>query len=1178
MRVAAHIMDGQSRVAAALASVGGGGGSGSVAPGVMTAVRQNADMSWPNPARTPNGGPRLYVGATLPSAAAGAVVRDLAAINGVLWEHTTINVWTNLTTGATQTVSTGGGGAQTGDTNPPSAVVVPFAQLGAEGTWTTTGNVSIVTALADASSASTANGVPQVGGGSVSLTLDMRNFAHIIGNTIAVTLEGVASGTAGEVAIALYGGGVLLGTKTVPLAAGQLSAAWVAAELPARSSWADIEVKVTRAGGNLTLAGVTVQSLAPASVVIPPTVVLDASMAKASNGSAWYQRVNYGALVTDSTARAAALAQSVNSLRLGAYTGTPVWIASSATPRLSVALTDVGRGAPTLMRNSGGTGVLDAVPIPAAAVQSDNAAGIFAVWAADSSQLWELVGASRSAQGAWAAQWGGRIDALPSSAGVHTGTLGFTGSGLSQVLSSVKIAEVAEGLRTGRFDTIRHTVGITIPETSAAGFSWPATRTSGTSSNALALRQGQRLRLPASFDVASSGLTPVGKMIAWAAQNYGLIVVGQDTTATVLAESGEPQRVATGVNPWDALLTGTTAQSVLTGFPISTLEVLALNFGQDGQLGTPTGGAGAKATELMGTPRSGLTWHSGAWTGAPHSVARAEGFGTWRARPSDAALMYVSDATEAAMLTSDFNVAVYNGFGGRLLYTVPLVPKNAGFTLADVASGAKDAIWTKVAQDLVTNGRGNAVVRVGWDVNGGTAAHQGTAANATTWKNAYRKVVAAMRAVSANFRFMFAGTGGRGVSGSADRLGLFTLLYPGDDVVDIVGLEVWDKTPTNATNDTEWSANVLAPSAGPGLTDLVTFARAHGKGAGVPEWGLGATDNAYYITKMYQWFVANNDVVTVESYFSEAGAPFATSLYDPNLKPLAATAYRSAWSAGVVDPPPPAPNPEPVGGVMAWPANAVEVYKKMFASDGPNIASISGDFNVIILSFANQSSGRLRLCGYGAEGKTSLVAALKAKRAAGVRIVLGIGGGGYPINVSDVAGFVADVKWIIDDLGVQLDGLDWDIEHNSDPQNIGLISKALFDHYGPNFRSAVTIGGISNDYDKQNRIQQGLQIQLRGCLSRFAMQCYDWDGWGSPGWYSILKGEYQRYLNDGIALDALGIGMMVGPGATYWTLEKCHQGMTQLKAELGVHKAALWEAARDGTTAWGADMKSILGA
>ena len=51
------------------------------------------------------------------------------------------------------------------------------------------------------------------------------------------------------------------------------------------------------------------------------------------------------------------------------------------------------------------------------------------------------------------------------------------------------------------------------------------------------------------------------------------------------------------------------------------------------------------------------------------------------------------------------------------MYSVPLLPKD-GSTLAAGASGAYDAHFETMARELVAQGQGDAIIRLGWEFNG----------------------------------------------------------------------------------------------------------------------------------------------------------------------------------------------------------------------------------------------------------------------------------------------------------------------------------------------------------------------------------------------------------------------------------------------------------------------------
>jgi len=312
--------------------------------------------------------------------------------------------------------------------------------------------------------------------------------------------------------------------------------------------------------------------------------------------------------------------------------------------------------------------------------------------------------------------------------------------------------------------------------------------------------------------------------------------------------------------------------------------------------------ARSAATRILGPSRSGLPWHSGAWTGGRFDAAGANAFGTWRGRPSDIATTYVDPSSFASMSGNPWSIYTWEGFQGRLSYGLRLLPTDGSGSLASIARGDQDATWEGVAQNLVRYGRGDSIVRLAWESNLTGWRHAATAENASEWKRAYRRVATVMRRTAPDLVFEFGVACGSGLTGSGERLAPLTQVYPGDDVVDLVGCDTYDWWSTHADSSATWQ-EVLSPAAGPGIQDVVDFARAHGKGASFGEWGLAANtggnnaggDNPFYVRAMFAFFLRNQDVLAFEAYFDEPAAYIANSLQDPQQNPDAAAAYRSRW-------------------------------------------------------------------------------------------------------------------------------------------------------------------------------------------------------------------------------------------------------------------------------------------
>ncbi|MGQ0575121.1 MAG: glycoside hydrolase family 26 protein [Pseudonocardia sp.] len=166
--------------------------------------------------------------------------------------------------------------------------------------------------------------------------------------------------------------------------------------------------------------------------------------------------------------------------------------------------------------------------------------------------------------------------------------------------------------------------------------------------------------------------------------------------------------------------------------------------------------------------------------------------------------------------------------------------------LAAGAGGEFDGIYQTLGQRLVQLGLSDAVIVPGWEMNGTTYSHR-CAPNPPAWQQFFRRVVASMRSVEGQ-RFLFDFNPSRGRDAIA-----WTECYPGDDVVDIIGMDTYDQ-PSGGT----WEDFV---SEDYGLQDHVDFATQRGKPISFPEWGLFRNgDNPEYIRNMVAWIRSHDTV------------------------------------------------------------------------------------------------------------------------------------------------------------------------------------------------------------------------------------------------------------------------------------------------------------------------------
>ncbi|MFJ7271831.1 glycoside hydrolase family 26 protein [Streptomyces sp. NPDC099050] len=155
------------------------------------------------------------------------------------------------------------------------------------------------------------------------------------------------------------------------------------------------------------------------------------------------------------------------------------------------------------------------------------------------------------------------------------------------------------------------------------------------------------------------------------------------------------------------------------------------------------------------------------------------------------------------------------------------------------ADGQYDRHFKKLAERLVSLGVPDTVIVLGWEMNGTTYTHR-CGPDPENWKVYWKRVVNTMRSVPGQ-KFKFDFNPNRGT----DAIG-WTKCYPGDDVVDIVGMDSYDQGPGR-----NFDEQISQPY---GLQHHVDFARAHGKEISYPEWGLFRNgDNPEYMRRMLQW-------------------------------------------------------------------------------------------------------------------------------------------------------------------------------------------------------------------------------------------------------------------------------------------------------------------------------------
>lgn len=280
---------------------------------------------------------------------------------------------------------------------------------------------------------------------------------------------------------------------------------------------------------------------------------------------------NSAAVVANLVAQVAATAGGTAAYNRSQY-NTSIYTVPAGHKRVNVAYRDcqnIGYITPGLL--DGAKHFLD-VPVPDNAVPATGTDAELTVYDPAADQVWEFWRMAKNpTTGGWEACWGGRIDHASTSNGQFPNPFGVTASGILMAAGTITLADLRKG-------SIDHAMYLTVRSASTA-FSFPATRTDGTSLAADAPMQGQRFRLDPSLDVTTLGLTPVGLMVARAAQKYGFIVADTSGAVAVSGESAAAEMAVTGVDPYLSL-TPMPSYEILRGFPWHRMQAIAQDWGR----------------------------------------------------------------------------------------------------------------------------------------------------------------------------------------------------------------------------------------------------------------------------------------------------------------------------------------------------------------------------------------------------------------------------------------------------------------------------------------------------------------------------------------------------------------------------------------------------------------------
>jgi beta-mannanase len=220
---------------------------------------------------------------------------------------------------------------------------------------------------------------------------------------------------------------------------------------------------------------------------------------------------------------------------------------------------------------------------------------------------------------------------------------------------------------------------------------------------------------------------------------------------------------------------------------------------------------------------------------------------------------------------------------------------------ARCAAGAFDNYYRQIAAALVEVGGGSAILRLGWEANVGSRSHPwgiDTRSEARGYIACFRRMAGVLRSVAPGFKFEWSNAKASAYPGNVMEL------YPGGDIVDVIGLHYYAIDDQFSTQE-KWDAfkNTTRRGGPQGIEAWIRKAAELGKPFAVPEWGVwnrftsfAVADTPSYMTNMYNFFRANAPRIAYENY---SQCQESHRIGPRTLMPNASARYAELWRAGL---------------------------------------------------------------------------------------------------------------------------------------------------------------------------------------------------------------------------------------------------------------------------------------
>jgi hypothetical protein len=236
----------------------------------------------------------------------------------------------------------------------------------------------------------------------------------------------------------------------------------------------------------------------------------------------------------------------------------------------------------------------------------------------------------------------------------------------------------------------------------------------------------------------------------------------------------------------------------------------------------------------------------------------------------------------------------------KKIFSVPMLPSNTDSCGACIdpgtrktariqstkngAEGKYDSIWMRFSGELKSAFPTESVyIRLGWEFNCQDCGFAWAAyrEDSSEWKIYFRRIVDIIRNQNPNAQIVFCSARDATDNTINDKNGVSdTLYYPGDNYVDVIGIDVFDKyKPAYSENDWEKGSWDEMNSLSTGIGLWSSFAKRHNKPFSIPEWGLVDStmspnsfggDNPFFVQKIFDFVTDGTNNVVFAVYTQDS--------------------------------------------------------------------------------------------------------------------------------------------------------------------------------------------------------------------------------------------------------------------------------------------------------------------